>query len=460
MLRRRNGAPTRSSHRHRVDPGLRCRRGFAPWRRRRLRAPALVIPVLASCVILAAACAPQGTETDGPADQPTNAQHHLDAPYVVMISFDGFRYDYQDRYATPALDRLAAEGARAERMIPVFPTKTFPNHYSLATGMYPENHGLVGNVFWAPDKNALYTTGNRDVVEDGSWYGGEPIWVTAEEQGMVSASYFWVGSEADVGGVRPSYWHRYDGSVPNEARVEAVLAWLALPAERRPHMITLYFSDTDEVGHRFGPDSPEMEETVAYLDEGLGRLLDGLDALPHGDQVYVVVVSDHGMLLAPAEENDPLDITVFPGVRFITGGPYASVVVDEGDAGRAAQVRDSIRTMLPGGYGVYLRGEVPERFHYRANPRIGDIVIVAPAGRTVVEPDRVQSQDYWTHGWDNALTEMGAVFVARGPGIAPGTTLEAFESIHVYPFLAHVLGLNANPGADGRLDVLSPLLGG
>ena len=388
-----------------------------------------------------------------------NAPQWLDAPYVVMLSMDGFRHDYLDRHPTPALLRLAAEGVRADRMIPVFPSKTFPTHYTVATGMYAEHHGLVGNRYWAPDKGALYDMADRDVVEDGSWYRGEPIWVTAERQGMLSASYFFVGSEADVGGVRPTYWHRFHGNVPNEARVDGVLGWLALPPERRPHMITLYFSDLDNAGHDHGPDSPQVEAAVSKVDGDIERLLSGIAALPHGDQVYVVVVSDHGMLRAEAARAQPVDMGLFPGVRMVDGGPYASLVVDEGGMGRVAAVRDSLSAMLPEAQ-VWLREDVPERFHYSADPRIGDIVILADPGATVVPAGRMPSRDSFTHGWDNAIPEMGAIFLARGPGIAPGQRIDAFESVNVYPFVAHVLGLTPSQKIDGRLGVLQPILSG
>ncbi|HSG47765.1 MAG TPA: ectonucleotide pyrophosphatase/phosphodiesterase, partial [Longimicrobiales bacterium] len=346
-----------------------------------------------------------------------------------------------------------------DRMIPAFPSKTFPTHYTVATGMYSDHHGLVGNRYWAPDKGARYDMADREQVEDGSWYRGEPIWVTAERQGMLSASYFFVGSEADVGGVRPTYWHRFDGSVPNETRVDGVLGWLALPPEQRPHMITMYFSDLDNAGHSYGPDSPQVEEAVSTVDAQIARLLAGIEALPHGAQVYVVVVSDHGMLKADAARVQRVDMDLFPGVRMVESGPYASLVVDEGGASRPAAVRDSLRARLPEAQ-VWLREEVPERFHYSADPRIGDIVILADPGATVVPTNLFSSRDSFTHGWDNRIPEMGAIFLARGPGIAPGRRIEAFESVNVYPFLAHLLGLIPNPGIDGRLDVLAPVLTG
>lgn len=389
---------------------------------------------------------------------PKNAEAHNAAPYVVLVSFDAFRWDYQDLYATPNFDRVAAAGVRAERMTPVFPTKTFPSHYTIATGMYAENHGLVGNTFWAEDLQAWYSIGNRAAVEEGSFYRGEPIWVTAELQGMIAASFFFVGSEAPVKGVQPTYWNRFDASIPNDARVDQVLTWLGMPLENRPHMITLYFEDVDNAGHNFGPGSAGVGDAVTTVDQNLGRLLDGIAALPHGDDVFVVLVSDHGMMSEPADGADVLDIAQYQGVRLGASGPYASLYVDQGGPERAAAVRDSIAATMPEN-GVYLRADVPERLHYSADPRAGDIVIVAAEGRTIVAPDRVPDNDSFNHGWDNAFVGMGSIFLAQGPGIAGGQTIDVFESIHIYPLLAHVLGLTPNPDVDGRLEVLQPILG-
>jgi predicted AlkP superfamily pyrophosphatase or phosphodiesterase len=386
-----------------------------------------------------------------------NAPRWLDAPYVVLVSLDGFRADYLDRYPTPTLQRIAHEGARAEAMIPVFPSKTYPTHYTVATGLYAEHHGIVGNRFWDPERGSAYSINDRSTVEDGSWYRGEPIWVTAERQGMVSACFYFIGSEADIGGVRPTYWHRYDGSIPNEERVDAVLDWLAMPAERRPHMITLYMSNLDDTGHSYGPNSEQARDAVAGVDAMLGRLLDGIDQLPHGDRVYVVVTSDHGMLRSEAARAQVLDTAVFRGLRVSEWGPYASISILEGGAGRAAPLRDSLAVAMPEA-DVWLRGEVPERFHYRADPRIGDLLALAHPGATIVSPDRRPTRDGFTHGWDNAIPEMAAVFLARGPRIRAGSWVDPFESVNVYPLLAELLGLQPNPDIDGRLEVLSQLL--
>jgi predicted AlkP superfamily pyrophosphatase or phosphodiesterase len=378
---------------------------------------------------------------------------------VVLLSLDGFRHDYLDLYPTSSFRRLEEEGVRADRLIPVFPTKTYPTHYSIATGMYAENHRLVGNTFWDLEKDALYQLGDREAVEDGSWYGGEPIWVTAEQQGMVTAAFFFIGSEADVSGIRPTHWKRYDETIPNDVRVDTVLSWLAQPEETRPHLITFYFSDLDDAGHATGPESPEVAEAVARVDEDLGRLLDGIDALPHGDDVYVVVVSDHGMLRFTADRIQTIDPSLFPGVMLVEASPYASLFIEEGGPGRAAQVRDSLRAMLPDA-DVWLRSEVPERFHYSADSRIGDIVALAAPGTHFGRPGWVPDREaFYTHGWDNLTPEMGAIFLARGPLIRPGQRIAAFESVHIYPLLAELLGLSPNPAIDGRLHVLAPILG-
>ncbi len=209
-----------------------------------------------------------------------NAPETLDKPYLVLVSFDGFRHDYLDRYETPSFDRVADRGVAAEALVPPYPSLTFPAHYTIATGLHPERHGLVGNRFYDPARGAEYNYRERANVEDGTWYGGEPIWVTAETQGMVAAAMLMVGTEADVRGVRPTFWTRYADRGTHRERVDEVLDWLALPPGRRPHLVTLYFSSVDGAGHRTGPASPAVAEAVEQVDADLGRLLDGIDALP------------------------------------------------------------------------------------------------------------------------------------------------------------------------------------
>lgn len=396
-----------------------------------------------------------------------NRDARLDKPYVVLVSFDGFRHDYLDRVETPNFDRLIRRGVRADALIPVFPSKTFPNHYTIATGMYPARHGLVDNGFWDPEFQAMYRLGDRSSVEDGRWYGGEPIWVTAEKQGMVAASYFFVGSEADIGGVRPSHYRVYDGSVPNEARIDQALAWLRLPPAERPHLIALYFSDVDNAGHRYGPDSPEVDAAVRTVDGDLGRLLDGLAALPIADRVHVILVSDHGMAAIRADRGEYLsDHVDLDGVRAIGGGAHVTLWVDGaeardgGDRAHAERLRE-IEAALNAGLRhahAYRRASLPERWHYGGNPRTGDLIVVAEPGYQVVADREGSFRDGGAHGYDPAHEEMRGIFVAAGPMLDEGVRIPAFEAIHVYPLVARILGLRPNPGIDGRLEVLAPIL--
>ncbi len=227
-------------------------------------------------------------------DHGPNAPQQLSKPYVILVSLDGFRYDYPKLYHATHLLALATQGASApDGMIPSYPSVTFPNHYTIVTGLYPEHHGIVANSFYDPARKGTYSYRDNNTVTDGAWYGGTPLWVVAEQQGMRSASFFWVGSEADIQGVRPSYYLKFDGSFPNAKRVEQVLAWLRLPPEQRPHFITLYFSDTDTAGHQYGPDSPQVADAVHELDNEIGKLADGIkdSNLP----VDLIVVADHGM---------------------------------------------------------------------------------------------------------------------------------------------------------------------
>ena len=375
-----------------------------------------------------------------------------DRPYVVLVSFDGFRPDYLHRFHTPSFARLAARGARADGLVTVFPSVTFPGHYSIATGLYPEAHGIVGNRFFDPLRDDEFDYRGDD-ARDGSWWGGEPIWVTAEMQGMVTAAFFFPGTEADIGGVRPSHWRPYDGGVPNAERIAQVLAWLALPDGERPHLVTLYFSLVDRAGHDLGPDAPGMRQSVEAADRLLGRLLDGVDALPHAARVALVVVSDHGMA-AP----DPDRLTVLPdvadlsGVRLVAAGPAMSVHV--GEPARSRALRDELNAGLPHAR-AYLRAEIPARLHVRGSPRIGDILVI-PEGRGLVGFRRVVERVRLLlrpgmHGWDPHLPAMHGIFLAAGPGIEAGVTLPPVEAVDVYPLVSHLLGLTPHPDVAGDL---------
>ena len=419
-----------------------------------LRARACVAGTRAALAVIAALalvrCAP-GLGRPTPARGPAAAAAH---PYLVLVSFDAFRHDYLDRYHPPAFERVAARGVRATALVPAFPSKTFPNHYTLATGLYPGHHGIVGNAFYDPRRDAWYRLADTTAVRDARWYGGEPIWATAERNGVKSGVFFWTGSEAAIGGVRPTYWARYDASVPNARRVDSAVAWLRLPAAARPHLVLLYFSDVDDTTHRYGPDTPHTANAVASVDRALGRLLDSLAALPIRDSVNVVLVSDHGMAAVAPDHVIPVgDLLARGGVDTVgmragDNGPTLSLWFG-GDSARiraahALLARDVRHAR------VYTRAETPARWHVADDPRFGDLLLVADEGWVLTRRASDRAPSAGVHGYDPALPDMQALFLAAGPGVRPLGTIPAFENVDVYPFLAAVLRLGAVPRVDGR----------
>jgi predicted AlkP superfamily pyrophosphatase or phosphodiesterase len=378
-----------------------------------------------------------------------NRNEHLDKPYVVLVSFDGFGAQYLDRFRLPNFQRLIQGGTRAKSLQPVFPSLTFPNHYSIVTGLYAEQHGIVGMEFIDPARGQtfLYT----ETSADGSWYRGEPVWVTAEKQGMVAATCFWPGSDAAIQGVRPTYWKRYDGSLPNSARVQQILDWLSLPGKQRPHFLSVYFSDVDSVGHRAGPGSAELAAAVQQADQLLGSLLDGIDGLPIRNRVAIVVVSDHGMTKVSREETIPIENLIdLSGLKGTGAGSQMNLF--ESPEFPAARIRDTVNARIEHGR-AYLRSEIPERFHYRSDPRIGDVVIIMDEPWRLLPP-KGGTRDMrvlggW-HGWDPGSPAMQGIFLAMGPGIGQQVQLDTFEAVQVYPFLTALLRLEPAAGAVGR----------
>ena len=390
-----------------------------------------------------------------------NRPEHRARPHLVLVSADGFKPEYLDRPDLPNVRRLVQRGTRAKGMTPVFPSLTFPNHYSLVTGLLPARHGIVNNTFYDPARRQTYSLSDRAAVEDGTWYGGEPIWVTAERQGMVAACFFWPGSEAAIQGIRPSYWKRYDAAITGEDKVAAVVDWLRFNDERRPHMITMYFSEVDSASHLGRLDAPGVADAIRSLDRYIGQLLDGVDALPIRDRVYLLLTSDHGMIETSLAQTIRLESLVDLRGVLAFGGPVAALHVTDGRR-RPRELRDAINATLAHGR-AYLRGELPARFAFRTNPRAGDVVIVMNEGWTIAVGQRrsTRASDRWgAHGWDPALPSMQATFVASGPGIRAGATVGTVRNIDVYPFMAEALGLRAPPNLDGRAGVLRGLLVG
>ena len=384
-----------------------------------------------------------------------NAASQRAKPYVVLVSLDGFRYDYVKKYSAPNIAAMAARGASApDGMIPAYPSVTFPNHLTLITGLYPEHHGIVANIFYDPARQQRYAYSDSAAVQDGSWYSGVPLWSLAEQNGMRSACYFWPGSEAEIAGKRPSYYLKFDPLVPNDQRIEQVLAWLRLPAEQRPHFITLYMAEVDGAGHEFGPDSPETADAVKFVDAEIGKLIAGLDALHL--PVDLIVVADHGMETTRGKWTD---LDQFADLsHFKTEGPlmYAP---NEAEAAKAFQSLKGASDK----FTVYRRADVPAELHYNSNEREGDPVVIATGPYPIRahtpapgEPDRPPAVGQ--HGYDpRLLPTMKALFVATGPDIRAGVTVAPFENVNVYPLIAKILDLPAGQ-IDGDVNVLQIIL--
>jgi predicted AlkP superfamily pyrophosphatase or phosphodiesterase len=368
-------------------------------------------------------------------------------PIVVLISFDGWRWDYIDRAEVPHLRALASRGVRADGLIPSFPSKTFPNHYTLVTGLYPERHGIVSNVIVDPGFPERFTMASQ-TAKTARWWGGEPLWNTAMLQGRRAASMFWPGSEAPIGGLRPTYWRPYNEAMPNAARIAQVLEWLALPADRQPAFITLYFSDVDSAGHAHGPDSADVSQAAVRLDRMLGELISGAGRLNLLDRLNVVVVSDHGMSQLSDRRiiylEDYLDLST---VDVTEWSPVLALVPR---AGSVERIYAALRGKHPS-LAIYKREETPAHLHYRNNQRIPPILGLADDGwtittRPVAFATRVAGRaNGGAHGYDPTLQSMHGLFIAAGPRIREGVRAPAFENIHVYDFLCALLELKPAP---------------
>jgi predicted AlkP superfamily pyrophosphatase or phosphodiesterase len=377
-------------------------------------------------------------------------------PTVILVSFDGWRWDYDAKIPAPNMRRLAARGVRAENLIPIFPPKTFPNHYAMVTGLYAEHHGIVANSIFDAATGRMLTTDRREELRDPMWWGGEPIWVTVERAAQRAAPYFWPGSEAPIGGALARYWAAYDEGVPGEQRVDQVLKWLDLPAAERPTFLALYFSDVDDAGHAGGPDAAAVHDAVARADGYLGRLLDGLERRGLDRQVNIVVVSDHGMAAVSMDRMAILDDYI--SLDDVTVSDINPTVGLFPKAGREDAVYRALEKAHPH-LRVYRREQTPAAWHYRSHPRIPPIIGLMDEGWQILRRatyDAIRAGKTapagGQHGYDPALMSMRGIFIAAGPAFREGITVPAFENVHIYNALARVLGVT--PAAnDGRMDV-------
>ncbi len=377
---------------------------------------------------------------------------------VLLISLDGFRWDYPEKTDTPNFHRLIQKGVRAKRMLPVFPSKTFSNHYSIVTGLFPENHGIVSNSFYDPKMQDAFSYRSTKDNEDSKWWGGEPIWVTAEKQGLKSASFFWPGAQAKIGGIDPTYLKKYDGKIRNESRIDTVLSWLQKPEKERPSVITCYFARADETGHEFGPDTPEMSATIAHLDSIIGRLIHGLEAASLWDEVNIIIVSDHGMASTSSKRviflEDFLDVKKF---RISMETPFVGIRTSEDSIDYVFNKLDKKNPHMR----ILRKNQMPSEYHFSKNDRIAEVICLADEGWSITTRDYFNKDpkrfDAGTHGYDNFLPSMGATFIACGPSFKKNVVIEPFLNIHIYDLIAELLKINPAPN-DGSLDSLRHIL--
>lgn len=389
-----------------------------------------------------------------------NQKNQLQKPYVILISADGFRYDYAKKYQAEQLLTYAANGITAASMKPSFPSVTFPNHYAIVSGRYPSHSGLVANQFYDRKRNEMYAISQREKVVDPYWYGGTPLWVLAEKQGLLSASFYWVGSEAPIQGISPSYFYYFNSdkyvNLSIESRIAAVKNWLSLPEEKRPHLITFYFPEVDAAGHTYGPDSEETRQAVKLVDEQVAQLVKALE--PLGLPINYIFVSDHGMTAVDAAHPIRTPISINKDQFVITASSGTVVNLYAKNTKYIKPTYEALKSSAKN-YEVYLKRSVPASLHYGKKDdwygRIGDIVLFPHWPQ--VFSDKEPGKGY--HGFDpDKVKEMHATFYAWGPAFKSGMQIETFQNVEVYQVVTRILGLNLADKIDGTSRLAEQIL--
>ena len=370
--------------------------------------------------------------------------------YVILVSFDGFRYDYADRVETYYFDYVEKWGVKAQSLKPVFPSFTFPNHYAIATGCYSNKHKIIGNEFTT--EQGRYSYKDKNSVQDAKWYGAEPIWVTAEKNNIITATYFWVGSEAKIGGYYPTYYKEYESGINPYDKVDQAINWLELPISSRPRLVCLYFNEPDHAGHVFGPNSIEVTNEIKSSDDILGYLLKSISKLDIFNKINIVIVSDHGMVDVSENRVINIDNLNLPGV--LDGkGPVVSFKVDSEDNFSINEFN------IPNVSMVSSRNNNNLNYH---NP-LYDYLLIADEGWMMYKNNHIEEYNgklpvKGMHGYDSDYMNMHAIFYAYGSRFKENYKIETFELIHIYPLLCELLGVNPNANIDGDLKILKSIL--
>ena len=379
--------------------------------------------------------------------------------YTILISFDAFKWDYGNRGITPNLDYINKNGVHALSLKPCFPSKTFPNHYSIVTGMYPENHGLISNGFSNPYTKERYSLYDSIAVRDPKWYKGEAIWETAKRQGVITASYFWPGSELLPDYRRPDYVEKFVYTRPYDERISGALKWLELPYSKRPHFITLYFDATDTSGHNYGPNSTEVNQSIAMEDSIIGKIFLGLNKINLLDSTNIIIISDHGMTELSPERLINIDELLSEFKCTTSDKGTMMFIYPEENQKKAVykKLKDSERN-----YKVYWKSDIPEYLHYNNNPLVSDIIIIADLGYSLFNNKDIEKYSkkfpLGNHGYDPTNLDMHGIFYAIGPDFKKGYNCGTIDNIDIYPLLAKILRIFPNNNIDGKLERIEFLL--
>ena len=380
-------------------------------------------------------------------------------PYTILISFDAFRWDYSNRNLTPNIESLIETGVKAHTFKPVFPSKTFPNHISIITGLYPEHHGIIFNDFYNIFTSAHFRLSDSVEVRDSRWYKGEAFWETARHQGIITASYFWPGSDVNSEYRRPNYYYHYMHNTSYAQRVKGVIDWLQLPYNKRPHFITLYFELADDIGHKYGPDSPQINTAIATLDSTIGNLIASLSDILMRDSVNIILVSDHGMTNISADRIVNIE-EMLKGykVKYSNSGPIMMIQPKQNEL-------EEIYSILKRNekhYKVYKKENIPNYYHFSQNPFIYKILLVADLGWSVITNKELKwykpGSTGGNHGYDNNTLDMQGTFIASGPQFKKNYKTGTIRCIDVYPLLCRIFNVVPSGNIDGHLDRIKYIL--
>ncbi|MDT3402524.1 alkaline phosphatase family protein [Mucilaginibacter terrae] len=387
-----------------------------------------------------------------------NSPEQQKKPYVIMISVDAMRYDYIEKCNATNLITLGKTGVRAEAMMPSYPSITFPNHYTLVTGLYPSHHGIVCNKFYDRNLNDSYSSKSVTATE-ARWYGGTPLWVLAEQQKMLSAAFYWVGSDAEIQNTYPTYRYKYNEKISIGNRIKTVINWLKLSPAQRPHLINLYFPQVDYAGHHFGPDAPETHKAVLLIDSAVNELQKQVKQT--GLDVNFIFLSDHGMV--HVDNKAPLSIPpIIDTAKFNITGEDVMVELYAKDTSAIKGTYEALLKEPHNRYAVYLGTNTPKHWHYnKANDRfnrIADILLIPKAPNVFIYTAKGRPNP-GAHGYDPTLVpQMKATFYAWGPNFKTGLKIPMFNNVDVYPLVAQLLGLTITQPVDGSIHLAKKLL--